>query len=470
MSRFYKIYFILALTIISIFTVKIIFEFTSIQKIKHKSVEYEAKALADLVISFRKTYQNIFVKNHTKLDKTTFNFLPVRTINEISNIFAQRNTDVIIKTVSDNPRNQVNLANKRQMEAIEYFKNNKDQEYLFISKNDKYYYSQPLLISQICLKCHGDIEDAPKIISENYTAAYGYKLGEVRGILDIELSHIGLADFIENTNNKRFYSALLMLIVILAVIFIFIVYLKKYDEEKVKHQESLLFEQTKMASLGEMIGNIAHQWRQPLNVISAASTGLKMQKEFGMMDDKIFIESLDSINKNAQYLSSTINTFRDFIKEKKEFKEVILQDRIKIALDIVNTTLRNNHIKLKDNIDYDNQIKIELVVGELSQVIINIINNAKDILLETNIQIPMVTVDLIKEDDKVTITIEDNGGGIPDDIMPRIFEPYFTTKSESHGTGLELHMSQRIITESLHGKLYAKNTKNGAKFFIELPM
>ena len=128
MNRLYQIYIALAMTIVAIFVIKISFEYNNIQRIKHMSVEYEAKALADLVVSFRETYQNIFIKNHTKIDENTFNFLPVRTINEISNIFSKYNADVTIKTVSDNPRNPLNLANKRQMEAIDYFKNNDQKE------------------------------------------------------------------------------------------------------------------------------------------------------------------------------------------------------------------------------------------------------------------------------------------------------------------------------------------------------
>ena len=111
-----------------------------------------------------------------------------------------------------------------------------------------------------------------------------------------------------------------------------------------------------------------------------------------------------------------------------------------------------------------------MVTGELEQVIINIINNSKDILLEKEVENPWVKLELIEEKDKVIITIEDNGGGIPESVLPKIFNPYFTTKHQSQGTGLGLHMSYKIITESLNGKLYVKNAKEGAKFFIELPL
>ncbi len=235
-----------------------------------------------------------------------------------------------------------------------------------------------------------------------------------------------------------------------------------------KLQEELLFNQEKMVQMGEMIGNIAHQWRQPLNIISVAATGMQLKKDFDMLTDKEFSDFTESINKNAEYLSNIIDVFRDFIKEKKELKELILQERVDTVLNIVETSLKNKHIKLINKIDYSTPIYIKMVTGELDQVIINIINNAKDILLEKEISDPWIKIESTKKKDKVLITIEDNGGGIPEDIIVNIFDKYFTTKENSQGTGLGLHMSQKIIADSLNGKLYVENTSNGAKFFIEL--
>ena len=229
-------------------------------------------------------------------------------------------------------------------------------------------------------------------------------------------------------------------------------------------------QQTKLAEMGHMIENIAHQWRQPLNIISTVATSVIIEKEFGKLEDESLIESLDLINEKAQYLSETIDTFRNYLKEKKEYKKVILQDRIKTALNIVKASLDINHINLIDSIDKIEPISINLVIGELSEVIINIINNAKDILMEKNIPDPWIKVNLKKEDNIACITIEDNGGGVPKEILNKIFEPYFTTKKDSQGTGLGLNMSYKIVKESLKGDLYIKNTKNGAKFFIELPL
>jgi len=246
---------------------------------------------------------------------------------------------------------------------------------------------------------------------------------------------------------------------------------KIQDEVEKNRQSELRFlEQSKMAAMGEMIGNIAHQWRQPLSIISTAATGSLLQKEMNVLTDEVLEKNLKLIDENSQYLSKIIDTFRDYLKEEKEYQEVIIQDRIKKAISIVQSSLDNNYIQLIDNLDEIKPVKISLAVGELSEVVINIINNAKDIIKEKSIKNGWIKIYLKLNKEFILITIEDNAGGIPKEILPKIFEPYFTTKHKSQGTGLGLHMSYKIITESLHGKLYTKNTKNGAKFFIELPL
>lgn len=248
---------------------------------------------------------------------------------------------------------------------------------------------------------------------------------------------------------------------------------KRIEEivNKSKQKDQQLFQQARLVSMGEMIENISHQWRQPLSYISTISSSIHLNCELGNYPTQEHImDSMEKITDKTEYLSNTIETFRDFIKEDKKVKEVLLPKRIDRALNIISGTLSHHHIKLKNEIDYASHLKIKLPLGELSQVLINIINNAKDILVERKIEKPWIKIATKSKNNIVVISIEDNAGGIPENILPQIFNPYFTTKHSSQGTGLGLHMSYKIVHESLKGRLYCKNSENGAIFFTELPL
>ncbi len=276
-------------------------------------------------------------------------------------------------------------------------------------------------------------------------------------------------DLVYRTMDKK-----LSLINIYLWVFVFLFLLASviisYLINRIKQQEINMLIQSKNAQLGDMIGNIAHQWRQPLSTISMAATGIQVKKEIKNISLEEENKMLDTINQNAQFLSKTIDTFRNYIQEKKELKIVVLQDRINMAINIVTASLKDNNIKLINNTHNLEPIKIELIVGELSQVIINLLNNAKDIIKEKKVNNGWIKVDLVKADNNAVIIIEDNGGGIPLEIMDKIFDPYFTTKHQSVGTGLGLHMSKDIIEKSLKGKLAVRNSENGARFTITLPI
>jgi len=230
------------------------------------------------------------------------------------------------------------------------------------------------------------------------------------------------------------------------------------------------FHLAKMAGLGEMIGNIAHQWKQPLNGIAVVTNGIRMYQQFGELDEETLYKNLDSIDEYVQYLSVTINTFRDFIISGGSLETCKLQDEISQAVAIIRDVLNHDFVELQDTIDYSNSIRLKLVRGHLPQVLINIISNARDILLEKHVENPWVKLACEKLEHSIQITIEDNGGGVPQEIMPKIFERYFSTKDSVHGTGMGLHMSYELVTKKMNGKLYVQNTQNGAKFFIEIPL
>ncbi len=233
-------------------------------------------------------------------------------------------------------------------------------------------------------------------------------------------------------------------------------------------KDKIIAEQEKMASMGEMIGNIAHQWRQPLSVISVGASGMLTLKRFGTLDDEMFEETCIAINENAQYLSNTIEDFRSFIKGDNIEETFNVSEVLEKSLKMLEGTFKNNQINVIKDIDVD--IEISSYPNLLIQCLMNILNNSKDVLKEKGNEDRWIKISLDTNLDNIKIIIEDNGGGIPQDVMPKIFDPYFTTKHQSQGTGLGLHMSYRIITENMHGKLYAQNSGYGAQFFIELPL
>ena len=261
---------------------------------------------------------------------------------------------------------------------------------------------------------------------------------------------------------------------IISIMLLLLILLALYQASKKdlleKEKDKLLFQKSNLTSLGEMIANIAHQWRQPLSVITIISSTMQLKQELNLLSKEEIFESSQKITENANALSQTIETFRNFLNKDKKHEKVILQETIDDTLNIVLSTLNSNHIKLIKNINYDKPLELKTISSELSEVIINLINNARDVLLERKVLDPWITITLVENQGKAILSIEDNGGGISLEMQTKVFEPYFTTKHQSFGTGLGLHISHNIISESLKGHIYTKNSDNGAVFYIELEL
>ncbi|MEA3554083.1 MAG: ATP-binding protein, partial [Campylobacterota bacterium] len=246
------------------------------------------------------------------------------------------------------------------------------------------------------------------------------------------------------------------------------------DISKLKQQETALIEQSRMVAMGEMIGNIAHQWRQPLSVISTGATGLQIQKEHNILTDEQFYETCNAINNNAQYLSKTIDDFKNFIKGNRKKQRFNLKENIDSFIKLVEGSIKTNHINLIATIN--NKIFLDGYPNELIQCYINIFNNSKDVLIDAEDN-KLIFINTIENKDSIIITIKDNGGGIPKDIILKIFDPYFTTKHKSQGTGLGLHTTYNLIKDGMDGTIEVKNVNyeyenikySGAEFIITLP-
>lgn len=236
------------------------------------------------------------------------------------------------------------------------------------------------------------------------------------------------------------------------------------DLTELKKKESLLIKQSRLAAMGEMISMIAHQWRQPLTAISVAIANLKLRISMKKVDIDLFYSKLDEINTYLQYTSETIDDFRDFFKNDKIKHKFYLNELVQLTVDLVLPSLKAHDIKI--NIEDKKLNQLFLYENELLQVILNIINNAKDAFLENKIEKPKINISFLEDKQHQTVQIEDNAGGIPDNIINRIFEPYFSTKDDLNGTGLGLYMSKIIVERNCNGKILVNNTEDGCCFKI----
>ncbi len=238
-----------------------------------------------------------------------------------------------------------------------------------------------------------------------------------------------------------------------------------------------LEEQAKLASMGEMIGNIAHQWRQPLSVITTAISGLKVKTGLGIeIGTEEITEVSDAVIKQAKYLSKTIDDFRNFIRGNKDYSQLSVKNMVQDSISLIESALSNNFIETV--LDLQDDIMIEGNKNELQQALINIINNAKDVLREKvqEDEDKLLFISTKKIDnDNLQLTIKDSGGGIPEDILERIFVPYFTTKNKLQGTGLGLSMADKILRERHNATIsvfnenftYKDKHYRGASFVIK---
>ena len=248
------------------------------------------------------------------------------------------------------------------------------------------------------------------------------------------------------------------------------------EVEKNRQKDKHIMQQSRMAQMGEMISMIAHQWRQPLGSISAVVAGMKLKillnkfdltSEDGREASKQFTqESLHKIEEYVRFLTNTIDDFRNFFKPDKHKESTSSLKLVQRTLEIIGKALEINGITV--HVDAHTSKEIMVYANEVTQVILNILKNAEDVFKERGVESASIHITVTEEDNTQVIAIEDNAGGIPETVLPHIFEPYFSTKQEKNGTGLGLYMSKIIIEEHCHGSLTAENTLVGAKFTIKM--
>ncbi len=243
------------------------------------------------------------------------------------------------------------------------------------------------------------------------------------------------------------------------------------EVQKNREKDKILYHQSKLASMGEMINNIAHQWRQPLNIIALVMQDLALKAQMGNVAPPAIEHAEKKVYETLRYLSDTIDDFRSFASERPEYAhpgafEVCRTIREMVRL--VSIVLEDEQIALKMRLP-EREALVKGSANDLKQVLLNLVYNAVDVFRERKVENPRIRIE-VSYNQKIYIAVRDNGGGIDPEILDKIFEPYFTTKYKARGTGLGLYMSKMIVEKRLRGKITARNQRSGAAFLIELPI
>jgi C4-dicarboxylate-specific signal transduction histidine kinase len=248
--------------------------------------------------------------------------------------------------------------------------------------------------------------------------------------------------------------------------------------QELRKKDNILIQQSRFAALGEMISNIAHQWRQPLTAISASAQNINFLRKSNKLSDEKLSEKVVDIISLSKQMSQTIDDFKNFFSPNKKKEQFNIKDSIEVDLNFVKNIFISNNITV-DNSIKDNNIVVIGYKNELSQAILNILNNAKDVLKDKENRYINLSIDanyISRDLPMIKLMIRDSGGGVPSDIIDKIFDPYFTTKHKSHGTGIGLYMTKQII-QNMSGDIWVQNIEynhndtiyKGAEFNIILP-
>ena len=239
------------------------------------------------------------------------------------------------------------------------------------------------------------------------------------------------------------------------------------QRREIHEKNVLLFQKARYAAMGEMIGNIAHQWRQPLNILSLIMINIKDAHEYGNLSPQMLESLTDKADGLIQKMSTTIDDFRNFFQPNKEKKTFSLLEAVNEAYALVDVAF--NHYGIGVEIHIDPALSVVGYKNEFSQVLLNLLNNSRDAFEERRIENRKIDISALEQDGSIVLTVRDNGGGIPSEILPKIFDPYFSTKEQGKGTGIGLYMSKTIIEAHHKGSLNAESDEHGTRFSILIP-
>ena len=235
---------------------------------------------------------------------------------------------------------------------------------------------------------------------------------------------------------------------------------------QLRGKDQMLIQQSRHAAMGEMINNIAHQWRQPINNLGLIVQNLKLTFEAGELTEEEMTTDVGNAMDTIMFMSRTIDDFRNFFRNDKEKQLFSLNAMVERSIEFLSASLRNLYITV--DLEAKDSIMAVVYPNEYSQVLLNILSNSKDVLEELRVVSPRIRIRVFRENGNAVVTVWDNGGGIDEQVLPRIFDPYFSTKEQGKGTGIGLYMSKVIIEKNMGGNIAAHNTDGGVEFRIEI--
>lgn len=364
---------------------------------------------------------------------------------------------------SDNPTNLVNKADAFESEVLKKFNSSDISSYSQIIERDGedvLFFALPVRKNtKECLQCHGNSKDAPKDMIDIYGDKNGFneKVGEIRAINAV-YSTI-------DSDGKMMIFFIAVELLMLSV-FIAIYMIVRYFVIKLTEKDKFIAKQSKFAAMGEMISMIAHQWRQPLTGMSMTTNNLLLDIELQDIDEERFKDSLEIVNKQIEYLSSTIDDFKNFFRPEQKSEKVGIAKLVKESCMIIDSSLKSAGVEMK--IDISDEITILTTKNDITQIILNLVKNSMDAYSENKIENKIIEISAVDKPNRVEIIVKDYAGGIPKEIIDKIFDPYFSTKDKKNGTGLGLYMSKMIIEDHLSGYLDVEVQGSSTTFKIKL--
>lgn len=368
------------------------------------------------------------------------------------------------KFASDNPTNLKNKANAFESEILKKFNSSDISFYQEkIERNGKEVLFNAIPVranTKACLRCHGDPKDAP----EGMKKVYGDKNGFYEKEGDIRSINVIYSSVDSDGSMLKFYLSIETL---MFIIFLSIYFTVRFFVLQLSEKDKLIVKQSKFAAMGEMISMIAHQWRQPLTGMRITTNNMILDIDLEDIDEKRFKENLEIVNKQIDYLSDTIDDFKNFFKPNVKPELVDINKLIDDSCMIIHTTIKNSGVELHK--DYSLGVSVFTHKNDLTQIILNLVKNSMDAYVDGNIDTRVIYISTSENDKNVFIKVKDNAGGIPSEILEKIFDPYFSTKDKKNGTGLGLYMSKMIIESHLNGELDVYTENHSTIFTIRVP-